>query len=128
MLGFQGSAQPSPALGDAINAGYRYLEVKCLRCNTHQTVALDNVRRPKTTPIHELETCGARIARAFKGGHTSEAISWRCGRPKFPPAIRHQHGGRWRTSSHLSKTTPISSRHLHASRHFPIVKKSSNVM
>ena len=39
MLGFQGPAQPSPALGDAINAGYGYLEVKCLGCNTHQTVA-----------------------------------------------------------------------------------------
>ena len=55
MLGFQGPAQPSPALGDALNAGYRYLEVKCLGCNTHQTVALDIVRRPKTTPVHELE-------------------------------------------------------------------------
>jgi hypothetical protein len=55
MLGFQGPAQPSPALGDAINAGYRYLEVKCLGCNTHQTVALDIVRRPKATPVHELE-------------------------------------------------------------------------
>jgi hypothetical protein len=55
MLGFQGPAQPSSALGDAINAGYRYLEVKCLGCNTHQTVALDIVRRPKTTPVHELE-------------------------------------------------------------------------
>jgi len=51
----QGPAQPSPALGDALNAGYRYLEVKCLGCNTHQTVALDIVRRPKATPIHELE-------------------------------------------------------------------------
>src|SRR5260370_31529450 len=55
MLGFQGPAQPSPALCDALNAGYRYLEVKCLGCNTHQTVALDIVRRPKTTSIHELE-------------------------------------------------------------------------
>ena len=55
MLGFQGPAQPSPALGDALNAGYRYLEVKCLGCNTHQTVPLDIVRRPKTTPVHELE-------------------------------------------------------------------------
>ena len=55
MLGFQGPAQPSPALGDALNAGFRYLEVKCLGCNTHQTVALDIVRRPKTTPVHELE-------------------------------------------------------------------------
>jgi hypothetical protein len=55
MLGFQGPAQPSPALGDAINAGFGYLEVRCLGCNTHQTVALDVVRRPKTTPVHELE-------------------------------------------------------------------------
>jgi hypothetical protein len=55
MLGFQGPAQPSPALGDAINAGFGYLEVKCLGCNTHQTVALDIVRRLKTTPVHELE-------------------------------------------------------------------------
>ena len=55
MLGFQGLAQPSPALGAAINAGLGYLEVKCLGCNTHQTVALSAVRRPKTTPIHELE-------------------------------------------------------------------------
>ena len=38
VLGFQGPAQPSPALGDALNAGYLYLEVKCLGCNTHQTV------------------------------------------------------------------------------------------
>jgi len=55
MLGFQGPAQPSPTLGDALNAGYRYLEVKCLGCTTHQTVALDIVRRPKSTPVHELE-------------------------------------------------------------------------
>jgi hypothetical protein len=45
MLGFQGPAQPSPALADAINAGYRYLEVKCLGCSMHQTVALDIVPR-----------------------------------------------------------------------------------
>ena len=55
MLGFQGPAQPSPALGDTINAGFGYLEVRCLGCNPHQTVALDIVRRPKATPIHELE-------------------------------------------------------------------------
>jgi hypothetical protein len=55
MLGYKGPAQPSPTLGDALNAGYLYLEVRCLGCDTHQTVALDVVRRPKTTPIHELE-------------------------------------------------------------------------
>ena len=37
------------------SAGYRYLEVKCFGCNTHHTVPLDIVRRPKATPVRELE-------------------------------------------------------------------------
>jgi hypothetical protein len=49
MCGFRGPAQPSPTLGDALNVGHLYLEVRCLGCDTHQTVALDVVRRPKTT-------------------------------------------------------------------------------
>ena len=57
MLAFRGPAQPSPTLGDALNAGYRYLEVRCNGCDTSPTVALDIVRRPKATPIHELECC-----------------------------------------------------------------------
>jgi hypothetical protein len=75
MLGYQGPAQPSPTLGDALNAGYIYLEVRCLGCDTHQTVALDVVRRPKTTPIHELERymrckdCSQMRAYAFKRSH-----------------------------------------------------------
>jgi hypothetical protein len=44
MLGFRGPAQPSPTLGYALNAGYLYLEVRCLGCDTHQTVALDVVQ------------------------------------------------------------------------------------
>lgn len=55
MLGLPGPAQPSPTVGDALNAGYSYLEVRRLGCYTHQTVALDVIRRPKTAPIHELE-------------------------------------------------------------------------
>ena len=75
MLGFQGPAQPSPTLGDALNAGFGYLEVKCLGCNTHQTVALTIIRRPKTTPIHELERymrcrdCSRLQGRPFKRSH-----------------------------------------------------------
>ena len=84
MLGFQGPAQPSPALGDAINAGFGYLEVKCLGCNTHQTVALDIVRRPKATPIHELERY-MRCSSAPKSGAipTSGAIWSRCDHEDF---------------------------------------------
>jgi hypothetical protein len=55
MLGYKGPAQPSPTIGDALNAGQLYLEVRCLGCDTNQTVALNIVRRPKETPVHELE-------------------------------------------------------------------------
>jgi hypothetical protein len=64
-----------PALGDAINAGYLYLEVKCLGCNTHQTVALNIVRRPKSTTIHEPERymrckdCSRLQGRPYKRSH-----------------------------------------------------------
>ena len=82
MLGFQGPAQPSPALGDALNAGFGYLEVKCLGCNTHQTVALDIVRRPKTMPVHELERyMRCRQCSEVRGYPYSGAIWWRCARP-----------------------------------------------
>src|SRR3954451_14781364 len=73
--GLQRAAQPSPALGDALNAGFRYLEVRCLGCDTHQTVALDIVRRAKTTPIHELErymrckSCSELQGRPYKRSH-----------------------------------------------------------
>jgi hypothetical protein len=75
MLGFKGPAQPSPTLGEALNAGYAYLEVRCLGCDTHQTVALDIVRRPKTTPVHELERymrcrqCSEVRGYAYKRSH-----------------------------------------------------------
>jgi hypothetical protein len=75
MLGYKGPAQPSPTLGDALNAGYGYLEVRCLGCDTHQTVALDIVRRPKATPIHELERymrckdCSALRGYPYKRSH-----------------------------------------------------------
>jgi hypothetical protein len=75
MLGFQGPAQPSPALSNAVNVGFGYLEVKCLGCNTHQTIALDIVRRPKSTPIHELERymrckdCSRLQGRPYKRSH-----------------------------------------------------------
>ena len=60
---------------DAINAGFGYLEVKCLGCNTHQTVALNIIRRPKGTPIHELERymrckdCSRLQGRPYKRSH-----------------------------------------------------------
>ena len=95
MLAFKGPARPSPTLGEALNAGYAYLEVRCLGCDTNQTVALDIIRRPKATPIHELERrMRCQDCSRVRGYATSAAIWWRCGRRRFPRAIRRRRGGR----------------------------------
>jgi ribosomal protein S27E len=95
MLGYKGPAQPSPTLGDALNAGYGYLEVRCLGCDTHQAVALDIVRRPKTTPVHELERymrckdCSQSAVIRISG-----ATSSRCAPPRSRRTIHPRPGGR----------------------------------
>jgi hypothetical protein len=53
-LGIRHDLEPSHEI-DALNAGYRYLEVKCDGCGTHNTVDLTTIRRPATTPIWQLE-------------------------------------------------------------------------
>ena len=57
MLGYRGPAQPSPTLGDALNAGYLYLEVRCLGCDTHQTVgaAPEDDADPRAGALHALQ-------------------------------------------------------------------------
>jgi hypothetical protein len=41
MLGFQGPAQPSPALGDSLNAGYLYLESHLVALRANKVSASD---------------------------------------------------------------------------------------
>jgi hypothetical protein len=56
MKGNGGPARPpSPLLCDALNAGYRYMEVKCGRCEMHSTVDLTTIRKRKETPIWQLD-------------------------------------------------------------------------
>jgi hypothetical protein len=75
MKGCGGPAQPSPLLGDALNAGYRYLEVKCAGCNTHSSVDISTLRRPRETPIWQLEQrmrckpCSEQRGYPFKRGY-----------------------------------------------------------
>jgi hypothetical protein len=75
MRGYGGPAQPSPLLGDALNAGFGFLEVKCAGCNTHSTIDLTIVRRPRQTPICQLERwlrckpCSEQRGYAYKRGH-----------------------------------------------------------
>jgi hypothetical protein len=74
MLGFRGPAQPSPTLGDAPNARYLYLEVRCLGCDTHQTVALDigdqrQRRSMSSSAIRGAETARKCAGYAYKRSH-----------------------------------------------------------
>jgi hypothetical protein len=80
MLCYRRPVQPSPTLGEALSAGCGYLEVRCLGCDTHQTVALNIVRRPKATPVHELErymrcqSCSELQGRPIKRSHLIVAL------------------------------------------------------
>lgn len=72
MLAFQGPAQPSPTLGDALNAGYLYLEVKCLGYSTHQTV-VPRYNPPAKDHLQDdnahhaiLARCSSMIACSFR--------------------------------------------------------------
>jgi hypothetical protein len=67
MEGFGGPAQPSPTIGQCLNGGYSWMEVKCChRCETSASIPLDAIRRPRDTPIWKLEgsfrcrSCGTR--------------------------------------------------------------------
>jgi len=50
-----GPAQPSPTIGQALNADYRWLEVLCTRCRKRLSVDPAAIRRPSHTEIHQLE-------------------------------------------------------------------------
>ena len=94
MLGFQGPAQPRRA-GRRNQCRVRLSRSEVPWLQHDQTVALDIVRRPKATPVHELERY-MRCKDCSESGaiRTSGAIWWRCGRPRSRRAIRLRHGGR----------------------------------
>jgi len=50
-----GSAQPSPSIRAALNAGYRFLRVKCSGCKQRAYIDLEQVERRVGTPIWTLE-------------------------------------------------------------------------
>jgi hypothetical protein len=66
MEAFGGPAQPSPTIGQCLNGGYGWMEVKCRRCEASASIPLDAVRRPRDTPIWKLEgslrcrSCGTK--------------------------------------------------------------------
>jgi phage FluMu protein Com len=45
---------PSPAIDQAINGGYGWLEIECSRCKSRRTVDLSALPHPPTTFVHDL--------------------------------------------------------------------------
>jgi hypothetical protein len=54
MLGFRCPAQPAPTLGDALNAGYGFLEVRCLGCETGHRPPAEDDADPRARALHVL--------------------------------------------------------------------------
>lgn len=50
-----GPAQPSPTLGDALDAGFVILKVQCGSCHRLDETDLRSVRRKTTTPLWTME-------------------------------------------------------------------------
>ena len=76
MEGYGGPAQPSPPIGDALNAGFRYLEVKCAGCDTHSTVDLTTLRLRERHPSGSLSSgCAAGPAQR-SAAIRSSAATW----------------------------------------------------
>jgi hypothetical protein len=68
MEGYGGPAQPSPTIGQCLNAGLGWLEVECNRCKTRASVPLDAIRRPRDTPLWKLEA-SLKCRSCRKGRH-----------------------------------------------------------
>jgi hypothetical protein len=63
-----GLAQPSPTIAQCLNGGYGWLEVMCHRCQTRASLPLDEIRRPRDTPIWKLEAA-LKCRSCKKGRH-----------------------------------------------------------
>jgi hypothetical protein len=49
-----GDAAPSPAIADALSAGYELIEVRCKRCGHEDRIDLTEVVWPREKPVHSL--------------------------------------------------------------------------
>jgi hypothetical protein len=59
-------------MGQCLNGGYGWMEVKCRRCGTSASTPLDAIRRPRDTSIWKLEG----------------SLRWRsCGTKRYKPPV-----------------------------------------
>lgn len=67
-----GPIDPSPAIDQAVNAGFAWLEIACSRCKTRRDVDLASLRHPPTTFVHDLAS-RLRCSKCAKAGRRPPA-------------------------------------------------------
>ena len=61
MEAYGGPAQPSPTIGQCLNGGYGWLQVKCHRCETEASIPLDANGMSGFSPLADMpSTCQNR--------------------------------------------------------------------
>jgi hypothetical protein len=90
------AGRPSPRRRSVMHSiRLRFPRGALLGCETHQTVALDVIRRPKASPsTSSSATCAARTARRCAAIRVSAATWSRRVPPRFRRAILRRSGGR----------------------------------
>ncbi|MCS3498286.1 phage FluMu protein Com [Bradyrhizobium japonicum] len=63
---------PSPAIDQALNGGFPWLEIECSRCKTKRNVDLAALRHPPTTFVHDLAS-RLRCSKCAKAGRRPAA-------------------------------------------------------
>ena len=75
---------PSPTIDQAINGGYRWLEIECSRCKTPSDVDLAVLPHPPTTFVHDLAG-RLRCSKCAKAGRRPTATLLQLVRQPRPP-------------------------------------------
>jgi phage FluMu protein Com len=75
---------PSPTIGQAVNGGFRWLEIRCARCKTPSDVDLASMKHPPSTFVHDLAS-RLRCRKCTKAGRRPAATVLQLARrPRHP--------------------------------------------
>jgi hypothetical protein len=77
---------PSPAIDQAVNGGFPWLEICCSRCKTPSDVDLAAMKHPRTTFVHDLAS-RLRSRKCAKAGRRPSAtllqLGWQLRHPRW---------------------------------------------
>ena len=79
---------PSPTIDQAVNGGFPWLEIQCVRCKTPSDVDLAAMKHPPSTFVHDLAS-RLRCRKCAKAGRRPPAtllqLAWQPRHPRTEP-------------------------------------------